>query len=193
MKEKFVINREKLKNLINKYEIEIQGKNEEDKDKILKKYSQLVIDTLGTDALKEAIGVNILKYDAESILNRKQIHKCYSDKECLEMLEGLSNYEIVGDWQQFRTIKSEYLFKLPRSSQEVFAENFSIGNNDAKECLLKLWERKIKTTGTDVIRKSSPKSINNITIECRAQDMRFMMETLRKNVACKRFIYASLC
>ena len=95
------------------------------------------------------------------------------------MLEGLSNYDIVGNWQHFRTVESQYLFKLPKNMQELFAENFSIGNHDAKECLLKLWENHIETTGTDVIRESSPGSTNNITIQCYAPDMRFMIENIR--------------
>ena len=109
------------------------------------------------------------------------------------MIEGLSNYEIVGDWQYFRTVKSQYLFKLPENMQEVFAENFAIGNDDAKKCLLKLWKEHIKTTGTDVTREYSPGSTNNITIQCHANEMRFIFETLRKNVTRKKCIYVSSC
>lgn len=131
------------------------------------------------NGLREAIFPDALKEDALSVLEGKQICENYSDEESLKMLEGLSNNEIVGDWQRFRTIEPQYLFKLPKNMQALFAENFSIGNPDAKECLLKLWENKIQTRGTDVIRKYVPGSTNCITIECYAEDMRFMAETLR--------------
>ena len=182
MKEKFKIDREKLEKIVNQYEIDIKGKNKKEKEKIKEQYTELVIDCLGTNALREAIQEEPLKKDARSILERKEISEFYSDEECLQMIEGLSNYEIVGDWQYFRTVKSQYLFKLPENMQEVFAENFAIGNDDAKKCLLKLWKEHIKTTGPDVTREYSPGSTNNITIECHADEMRFVFETLRKNV-----------
>lgn len=182
MKEKFKIDREKLEKIVNQYEIDIKGKNKKESKQIKEHYIELVIDCLGTDTLKEAISYDALESDATSILERQSISEFYSDEECLKMIEGLSNYEIVGDWQHFRSVKSQYLFKLPENMQEVFAENFAIGNDDAKKCLLKLWKEHIETTGTDVKREYSPGSMNNITIQCHADEMRFILETLRKNV-----------
>lgn len=179
MNEKFKINRNKLNEIVNKYREETQSKYEAEKDAIQERYIELVINTLGTDVLREAISYDVLKTDAKNILDGKPISIFYSDEESLKMLEGLSNYDIVGNWQHFRTVESQYLFKLPKNMQELFAENFSIGNHDAKECLLKLWENHIETTGTDVIRESSPGSTNNITIQCYAPDMRFMIENIR--------------
>lgn len=179
MKEKFKIDREKLNEVIEEYREEIQNKRESEKARIRKHYSELVINILGTEALKEAINYDVLRLDAERILNGRQIQASYSNEDVLMMLEGLSNYEIVGDWQYFRTVESQYLFKLPENMQELFAENFAIGNQDAKECLLELWKNHIATTGTDVIRKSSPGSTNNITIQCDKSDIRYMIETMR--------------
>ena len=181
MEEKFKINREKIEELVNQYEIDIKGKNEEEKPKIKENYVKLVIDCLGTNTLKEAIQHDPIRRDAISILERRKISEYYSNEECLQMIEGLSNYEIVGDWQYFRTVEPEYLFELSKDMQEVFAKNFAIGNNDAKECLLKLWKENIKTMGTDIKRKYAPGSTNSITIQCDVNEMRFMIETLRKN------------
>lgn len=179
MKEKFKINRNKLNEIVNKYREETQSKSKMEKDPIQERYIELVINILGTDVLREAISYDVLKNDALNILEGKPISIFYSDEESLKMLEGLSNYSIVGDWQHFRTVQSQYLFKLPKNMQELFAENFAIGSHNAKECLLKLWENHIETTGTDVIRESTPGSTNNITIQCHASDMRFMIETIR--------------
>lgn len=98
MKEKFKIDREKLEKIVNQYEVDIKGKNKKEKEKIKEQYTELVIDCLGTNALREAIQEEPLKKDARSILERKEISEFYSDEECLQMIEGLSNYEIVGDW-----------------------------------------------------------------------------------------------
>lgn len=179
MNEKFKIDRNKLNEIVNKYREEAQNKSGTEKDVIKEHYIKLVINTLGTDVLREAIAYDALKLDAQEILDGKPISSFYSDEESLKMIEGLSNYEIVGDWQYFRTVESQYLFKLPKNMQELFAENFAIGNDEAKECLLKLWENHVETSGTDIVRKSSPGSTNNITIECYGPDMRFMFETIR--------------
>lgn len=179
MDKKFKINRDKLNEIINTYRKEIQGKNEAGKNVVLERYVNFVIHALGTEGLREAISYDVLRRDAQNILDGKKICPYYSNEEALKMLEGLSNYEIVGDWQRFRTVEPQYLFKLPKNMQELFAENFSIGNPDAKECLLKLWENHIETTGTDVIRKSSPGSTNNITIQCYAPNICCMAETMR--------------
>lgn len=179
MNERFKIDRNKINEIVNKYREEIQNKYGTEKDAIQERYIDLVINTLGTDVLREAISCDVLKTDAQNILEGKPISIYYSDEESLKMLEGLSNYNIVGDWQHFRTVESQYLFKLPKNMQQLFAENFAIGNHDAKECLLKLWENHIETTGTDVLRESTPGSTNNITIQCYAADMRFMFETIR--------------
>lgn len=193
MKEKFKIDREKLEKIVNQYEVDIKGKNEEEKEKIEEHYVQMVIECLGTKVLQEAIDEYALKNDARRILERECISKFYSDEECLQMLEGLSNYEIIGDWQHFRTVKSQYLFKLPENMQEMFAKNFAIGNDDARRCLLKLWKEHIETTGIDVKREYSPGSMNSVTIQCHADEMIFMFETLRKNGTRKRCFYVSSC
>ena len=190
MSEKFVIDRKRLNQLVEEYGIEKrQARSENDAEKIEQKYIELVIDTLGTNALREAIDDWALEVEARDILNNKKLNGFYSYEERLNMLEGLSNYEIVGDWQCFLTVKSEYLFKLPKSMQELFAENFAIGNEDAKECLLKLWENHISTTGIDVVRKSVPRSTNYIAIRCNEEDMEVMFETLRKKITSKRCTY----
>lgn len=121
------------------------------------------------------------------------MHASYSNEDSLRMIEGLSNYEIIGDWQHFLTVNSQYLFELPKDMQEAFAENFAIGNNDARECLLTLWENHIETTGTDVIREESPGSTNCITMQCHAPDVRFMLETLRKKITSRKYIFVTLC
>ena len=183
MSEKFKIDRNKLKDIFERYNQEIQGLDEDKKESIKNKYTKFVINELGTEVLKEAISEESLNYVAGGFLDRKLLHEYYTYEESLNMLEGISNYEIIGDWQHFLTINAQYLFKLPKNMQEKFAENFSIGNKDAKECLLKLWKYHIETTGTDIVRPESKGSTNNITISCFAPDMRFMLETLRKNIA----------
>ena len=192
MSEKFQINRDKLNDIVNKYNQETQGKNDTEKESIQSKYIELVINELGTETLREAISYDVLEYTAKNMLEGNLMHTSYSNEESLRMIEGLSNYEIVGDWQHFLTVKSQYLFKLPENMQEVFAENFAIGNNDASECLLTLWENHIETTGTDVIREESPGSTNCITMQCHAPDVRFMLETLRKKNTSRKYIFATL-
>lgn len=182
MEEKFKLNKNKLNQLVAQYQSKlnsIPAKSKEHRQEIKKYYSNLILSTLGNVNLKRAISVDVLQDIAEQILDGNLIHQSYSNEETLQMLEGLSNFEIIGDWQHFYTVESQYLFGLPRDMQEKFAENFSIGNPDAKELLLYLWENHIETTGIDVIRTSSSGSTNNISIQCYAPDMRFMAETLR--------------
>ena len=179
MREKFKIDRNKLNDIVNKYRQEIQEKSDSEKESIQSKYIELIINELGTETLKEAIDNEILNFMAKNILEGNSIHAYYSNEESLRMIEGLSNYEIVGDWQRFLTVKSQYLFKLPKNMQEVFAGNFAIGNNDAKECLLKLWENNIETTGIDIMRAERPGSINSIVLCCDVQDAYFILGTLR--------------
>ena len=140
MSEKFQINRDKLKDIVNKYNQETQGKNDAEKESIQSKYIELVINELGTETLREAISYDVLEYTAKNMLEGNLMHTSYSNEESLRMIEGLSNYEIVGDWQHFLTVEPQYLFELPKNMQKVFAENFAIGNDDAKKCLLKLWK-----------------------------------------------------
>lgn len=192
MSEKFQINRDKLNDIVNKYNQETQGKNDAEKESIQSKYIELVINELGTETLREAISYDVLEYTAKNMLEGNLMHTSYSNEESLRMIEGLSNYEIVGDWQHFLTVEPQYLFELPKNMQKVFAENFAIGNNDASECLLTLWENHIETTGTDVIREESPGSTNCITMQCHAPDVRFMLETLRKKNTSRKYIFATL-
>jgi len=96
------------------------------------------------------------------------------------MIEGISNNEIVGDWQHFLTLESSYIFQLPEDKQRLFARNFSIGNKDAENSLMELWKYKIETRGTDIIRPYSEDSINNITLRCNAKDIQCLTETIRK-------------
>ena len=189
MKEKFKINEKKISEVIEQYKKEKEDILEERKQE----YKEKVIDLLGNEALKLAIDKVILEHYTQRLLDGEKIHDCYSNEDFFKMVEGLSNYEIVGDWQQFLTVNTEYLFKLPRNMQEKFAENFSIGNSDAKECLLTLWENNIETTGTDVIRPEVPASTNNITIKCYSPDMKYMIETLRQIITSTKYIYVSLC
>ena len=193
MSEKFVIDRKRLNQLVEEYGIEKrQARSKNDEKKIKEKYVELVINTLGTSALREAIDEEPLKDAVYRILTNKKIHESYSNEESLNMIEGLSNYEIVGDWQCFWTVKSEYLFKLPKSMQEIFAENFAIGNEAAKVCLLKLWEKHIMTRAIDVARKSEPDSNNYIVIQCNKEDMSVMFETLRQKNTGKRCVYVTM-
>lgn len=98
MSEKFQINRDKLKDIVNKYNQETKGKNDAEKESIQSKYIELVINELGTETLREAISYDVLEYTAKNMLEGNLMHTSYSNEESLRMIEGLSNYEIVGDW-----------------------------------------------------------------------------------------------
>lgn len=187
MDKKFKINRKELSNIIEQYEKEKGNITQEKYDE----YKKKVMNSLGTDVLDEAIDESVLEHYTKRILNKELIHDCYSNEDFFKMIEGISNYEIVGDWQHFLTVNSEYLFKLPVNMKEKFAENFGIGNTDAKECLLNLWKNGIETTGTDIIRPESPSSTNNITMKCKSSDMIYMIETLRKTITIAKYIYVS--
>lgn len=184
MSEEFKINKFRLNEIINQYNQEQKAENTKEKENIPKKYFELVLNELGTDVLKEAISFDAQNCIVKNILERKRINEFYTNEESLRMLEGISNYNIVGDWQCFFTVTSQYIFKLPAEKQRMFAENFAIGNNDAKECLLKLWQNHIETTGTDIARKGRPGSTNAVTMKCNISDLHVMMETLRKGFNC---------
>ena len=189
MKEKFKIDEKKISEIIEQYKKEKEDISEERKQE----YEKKVIDLLGNEALKLAIDKVILEHYTQRLLDGEKIHYYYANEDFFKMIEGLSNYEIVGDWQHFLTVNTEYLFKLPRNMQEKFAENFSIGNQNAKECLLNLWRNNIETTGTDIMRPEIPASTNNITIKCYSPDMRYMIETLRQIITSTKYIYVSVC
>lgn len=181
--EKFTIDRNKLNEIVQEFQhklVEVKGKSEE--EKLISKYTNKVVDILGNENLHRAIDINVLFHYINNILNKQKIHDCYNDEETLEMLEGLSNKQIVGDWQYFLTIKSDFIFELPQEQQEKIAENFAIGNNSAKQCLVELWKNHIKTNGTDVIRPDVQGSTNCITISSSIEKMSNYVEVLAKNL-----------
>lgn len=180
---KFIIDRNKLNEIVQEFQhklVEVKGKSEE--EKLISKYTNKVVDILGNENLHRAIDINVLFHYINNILNKQKIHDCYNDEETLEMLEGLSNKQIVGDWQYFLTIKSDFIFELPQEQQEKIAENFAIGNNSAKQCLVELWKNHIKTNGTDVIRPDVQGSTNCITISSSIEKMSNYVEVLAKNL-----------
>ena len=72
MSEKFVIDRKRLNQLVGEYRIEKrQARSKNDEKKIKEKYVELVINTLGTSALREAIDEEPLKDAAYRILTNK--------------------------------------------------------------------------------------------------------------------------
>lgn len=120
MEEKFKLNKNKIIQLVAQYQSKLKSipvKNKEHRQEIKKYYSNLILSTLGNDNLKRAISVDVLQDIAEQILDGNLIHQSYSNEETLQMLEGLSNFEIIGDWQHFYTVESQYLFRLPRDMQ----------------------------------------------------------------------------
>ena len=180
---KFIIDRNKLNEIVQEFQhklVEVKGKSEE--EKLISKYTNKVVDILGNENLHRAIDINVLFHYINNILNKQKIHDCYNDEETLKMLEGLSNKQIVGDWQYFLTIKSDFIFELPQEQQEKIAENFAIGNNSAKQCLVELWKNHIKTNGTDVIRPYVQGSTNCITISSSIEKMSNYVEVLAKNL-----------
>lgn len=122
MDKKFKIDRKELSNIIEQYEKEKGNITQEKYDE----YKKKVMNSLGTDVLDEAIDESVLEHYTKRILNKELIHDCYSNEDFFKMIEGISNYEIVGDWQHFLTVNSEYLFKLPVNMQEKFAEKNGI-------------------------------------------------------------------
>ncbi len=181
--EKFTIDRNKLNEIVQEFQqklVEVKGTPEE--EKLISKYTNKIVDILGNENLHRAIDINVLFHYINNILNKQKIHDCYNDEETLKMLEGLSNKQIVGDWQYFLTIKSDFIFKLPQEQQEKIAENFAIGNNSAKQCLVELWKNHIKTNGTDVIRPDAQGSTNCITISSSIEKMSNYVEVLAKNL-----------
>ena len=181
--EKFTIDRNKLNEIDQEFQqklVEVKGTPEE--EKLISKYTNKIVDILGNENLHRAIDINVLFHYINNILNKQKIHDCYNDEETLKMLEGLSNKQIVGDWQYFLTIKSDFIFELPQEQQEKIAENFAIGNNSAKQCLVELWKNHIKTNGTDVIRPDVQGSTNCITISSSIEKMSNYVEVLAKNL-----------
>ena len=134
---KFKIDRNKIDEIVQEYNDNL-NKNESshEDDAILSQYIDRIIHVLGNDNLIKAIDIDVLEYYVKGILHGEKIHYFYENDETYAMLEGLSNKEIVGDWQHFLTVNSEYIFELPQEQQEKFAQNFSIGNASAKECLV---------------------------------------------------------
>lgn len=99
---KFIIDRNKLNEIVQEFQhklVEVKGKSEE--EKLISKYTNKVVDILGNENLHRAIDINVLFHYINNILNKQKIHDCYNDEETLKMLEGLSNKQIVGDWQYF--------------------------------------------------------------------------------------------
>ena len=176
MEKKFKINKEKINRIISEYNNLCGNATQEERIK----YQNQLLSAIGTDVLTKAIDEDILRRYIDLMLNQKQAHDFYSNEEFLMMIEGISNFEIVGDWQHFLTINPEYIFDLPHESQEKFAENFSIGNIDLKNCLLDLWKNKIETTGVDTMRPEAAGSTYNITIKCFATNVECMTEIIRK-------------
>ena len=130
---KFKIDRNKIDEIVQEYNDNL-NKNESshEDDAILSQYIDRIIHVLGNDNLIKAIDIDVLEYYVKGILHGEKIHYFYENDETYAMLEGLSNKEIVGDWQHFLTVNSEYIFELPQEQQEKFAQNFSIGNASAK-------------------------------------------------------------
>ena len=182
--EKFTIDRNKLNEIVQEFQqklVEVKGTPEE--EKLISKYTNKIWQVLGNENFQRAVGsVEDLEYFIHNILNRNKIHKDYSDSDTLKMLEGLSNKQVVGDWQCFLTIKSDFIFELPQEQQEKIAENFAIGNSSAKECLIELWKNHIKTSGTDVIRPEVQWSINCITISATIEKLPSYVEILAKKL-----------
>lgn len=184
--EKFKMNRDKLEKIVQEYQQKLEKfKDTPEEEMLTNEYIDKIIHIWGNDNLLKAIDLEALKHYASNMLNKEKIHYNYEDIQTLDMIEGLSNKEVVGDWQHFWTIKSEFIFELPQEQQEKIAENFAVGNNSAKECLVELWKKHIKTTGTDVIRSESPGSTNNITISTSQEKMPILIESLAKNLQSK--------
>ena len=156
-RKEFRIDRELLWKIVFKYRNNHYGQIKHIKEY----YIDQIVSLLGNNALKEAIDEYSLRDVAERLLNNEPHIECTLEEE-LDMIEGLSNYKIVGDWQHYLTVKSEYLFNLPIDELERFAQNFSIGNDDLKNCLLELWANRISTVGVDLERKEYKGSINYI-------------------------------
>ncbi len=181
--EKFIIDRNKLNEIVQEFQqklVEVKGKTKE--EALISKYTSKIMYELGNENLQRAIDTNVLFHYINNILNKQKIHDWYSDEETLKMLEELSNKQVVGDWQRFLTIKSDFIFELPLEQQEKIAENFAIGNNSAKQCLIELWKNHIKTNGTDVIRPEVQGSTNCITISAAVEKIPSYVETLAKNL-----------
>ena len=184
--EKFKIDRDKLEKIVQEYQQKlIKFKNMPEEELLTNEYINKIIHIWGNENLLKAIDLDVLKYYASNMLNKEKIHYYYEDLQTLDMIEGLSNKEVVGDWQHFWTIKSEFIFELPQEQQEKIAENFAVGNSSAQKCLVELWKKHIKTTGTDVIRAESPGSTNNITISTSKEKMPILIESLAKNLQSK--------
>ena len=181
--EKFTIDRNKLNEVVQEFQqklVEVKGTPEE--ETLISKYTNKIMSVLGNENLQRAIDTSVLFHYINKILNKQKIHDWYNDEETLKMLEGLSNKQVVGDWQCFLTIKSDFIFDLPKEQQEKIAENFAIGNNSAKQCLIELWKNHIETNGTDVIRPEVQGSTNCITISASIEKIPSYVEVLAKNL-----------
>ena len=182
-KEKFIIDRNKLNEIVQEFQqklVEVKGTTEE--ETLIRKYTNKIMHVLGNEDLQRAIDINVLFHYINNMLEGQKIHDWYNDEETLKMLEGLSNKQVVGDWQHFLTIKSDFIFELSQEQQEKIAENFAIGNGSAKECLIELWKNHIETNGTDVIRPEVQGSTNCITISTSIEKIPRYVEVLAKNL-----------
>ena len=173
--EEFIINRDELWKTVYEY-------RENPLDKNIDEYINQVAELLGNNAFRDAFNDVDIKNIAKRFLNNEN-HDSYSFEEELDMLEGVSNYKIIGDWQYYLTINTDYIFKLPVESQEKFAENFSIGNDKLKNCLLTLWENKIDTTGVDIKRDSCQGSTNYIAFNVSKKFSMMFTEVIARNSA----------
>ncbi len=112
--EKFIIDRNKLNGIVQEFQqklVEVKGTQKE--EALISKYTSKIMYVLGNENLQKAIDTNVLFHYINNILNKQKIHDWYNDEETLKMLEGLSNKQVVGDWQRFLTIKSDFIFELP--------------------------------------------------------------------------------
>ncbi len=177
-RKEFRINRELLWEIVSKYRNNHYGQIPHIKEY----YINQIISLLGNDALKEALDEQPLRAVAEGLLNDKP-HIEYILEEELNMIEGLSNYKCVGDWQHYLNVKSEYLFKLPNDELEKFAQSFSIGNDDLKNCLLQFWKNRISTVSVDLARKEYNGSMNYIALTMPNKDSALKaIEIIAKNI-----------
>lgn len=186
---KFRIDRNKINQIVQEYnENPDKGNCSLKRRFVINQYIDKIIQELGNENLLKAIGRETLEHYVEGILKGEKIHHFYEDDETYAMLEGLSNKEIVGDWQHFLTVNSEYIFELPQEQQVEFAKNFSIGNVSAQNCLVELWKNHIETTGVDIKRPEVPGSTNNITITLPEEKIPFYVERLARNFPDKGYL-----
>ena len=192
--EKFKIDKNKLNEIVEIFQQrQSENRSPMEEERLTNHYRYQIVKVLGNEKLVKAIGIDALNFLADRILRKEKMHFFYEDADTLNMIEGLSNNEIIGDWQHFLSVKSDFLFSLPEKQQEEVARNFAIGNISAQKCLMELWKNKIKTSGTDVMRAEVSNSTNNITIVVPIERLSYCVETLAKGLPReKTFIGASI-